>query len=128
MKVEILCSGNIEEILNEEEVQYKVTYSGDRYKVLELEKENAKDLNNRNFENVWCRFSKGMGGSLYDMIDVHGDSLIGWTPKKSTSYKKLTDYLSALDVNDNDEVCDFAVGLAKANGLSLSKLFMLYEG
>ena len=128
MKVEILCTGNIEEILNEEEVAYKVTYSGNKYKVLELEKDNAKDLNNRNFENAWCRFSKGVGGSFYDMIDVHGDNLIGWTPKKSTSYKKLTDYLSALDVDDNDGICDCAVGLAKANGMSLSKLFMLYEG
>lgn len=127
MKVEILACGKIENALNNMDIKYKTTYSGDKYKVIELEKSDAKTVNNSFLEGAWCYFSNGMGGSIYDVVSIHGSTLFGWQSKKD-SYEKLTDYISSLGAKDNYDVCDKAVGLAKANGLSLSKLFMLYEG
>ena len=127
MKVEILARGKIENVLKDMNIQYKVTYSGDKYKVIELEKMDAKNIGNSFLTDAWCCFSNGARGSLCDTLDVRGDCLIGW-PAKNSSYKKLTDYISALDVENDNDVCDYAVGLAKANGMSLSKLFIRYEG
>lgn len=128
MKVEMLCTGNIENILKDKEVNFKVTYKGDKYKVLEVEKPDAKALNGAFLENAWCKFSNGAGGSLCDVIDINGAILIGWETKKS-SYNTLMDYMTkGLGAQDDDDICNYAVGLAKANGKSLSRLFKDYEG
>ena len=127
MKVEILARGNIEDVLKDMDIKYNITYSGNKYKVIELEKPDAKNISNSFLMNAWCYFSNGAGGSLCDILDVHGNCLIGW-PVKNNSYKKLTDYISALGAENDNDVCNYAVGLAKANGLSLSKLFIRYEG
>lgn len=128
MKVEILAQGKIENSLKDMNIQYKITYSGDKYKVVELEKPDAKALNNATLEGAWCKFSNGMGGSPCDVITVNKEILIGWSAKKD-SYNKLTDYVrEGLKAKSNAELCDYAVGLAKANGMSLSKLFRYYEG
>lgn len=128
MKVEVLACGKIEDTLNDMNIQYNITYHGKKYKVIEVEKNDAKTIDNLSFDNAKCRFSKGSGGSFYDTISVHGSNLIGRAVGKDTSYKKLTDYLNAIDANSFNNICDYAVGLAKVNGLSLSKLFTLYEG
>lgn len=128
MKVEMLCTGNIENILREKDIDFKVTYSGEKYKVLEVEKADAKMLNNTFLENAWCEFSNGAGGSLCDVIDINGSVLIGWESKKS-NYNTLTDYIiKGLKAVDDSDVCYYASGLAKANGKSLSRLFKDYEG
>lgn len=127
MKVEILSTGAIETVLAENNVQFTKRYSGDRYKVIELEKSDAKKISGQYLENAWCKLSNGAGGSPFDIISVHGNCLIGWPANKDT-YKKLTDYISALGANDDDDVCDYAVGLAKANGMNMSMLFARFEG
>lgn len=127
MKVEILSTGNIESILKENNVNFKTCYSGEVYKVIQLEKPDAKRLSNSYMENAWCHLSNGAGGSPCDIITVHGNCLIGW-PAKKDNYKKLTDYIKALGAEDDETVCDYVAGLAKVNGMSMSELFARYEG
>lgn len=127
MKVEILGTGAIETALAENNVQFTKTYSGDHYKVIEMEKSDAKKMSGRYLENAWCKLSNGAGGSPFDIISVHGNCLIGW-PANNDTYKKLTDYINALGASDDDDVCNYAVGLAKANGMSMSMLFARFEG
>jgi len=127
MKVEVLARGKIENALNDMDIKYNITYSGDKYKVVELEKSDAKLINNSSVEGAWCYFSNGAGGSIYDVVVINNNTLFGWQSKEG-SYEKLTDYISSLGAKDNYDICDRAVGLAKANGIALSKLFMLCEG
>lgn len=127
MKVEVLARGKIENALNDMDIKYNITYSGDKYKVVELEKSDAKLINNSSVEGAWCYFSNGAGGSIYDVVVINNNTLFGWQSKEG-SYEKLTDYISSLGAKDNYDICDRAVGLAKANGMTLSKLFKLCEG
>jgi len=43
-------------------------------------------------------------------------------------YNKLTDYLNSLGAIDDASICNYAAGLSRANGWSLSKLFNMCEG
>lgn len=129
MKVEMLTTGNIEKILKDNNIAFNKTYSGDKYKVIEVDKKDAKVLSNSVLEGAWCKFSNGAGGSPCDIFTVNGQMLIGWSNGNNDTYDTLSDYMSdELGVTDDDDVCDYAVGLAKANGMQLSKLFRFYEG
>ena len=46
MKVEMLTTGNIEKILKDNNIAFNKTYSGDKYKVIEVDKKDAKVLSN----------------------------------------------------------------------------------
>lgn len=129
MKVEMLTTGNIEKILKDNDITFNKTYSGEKYKVIEVDKKDAKGLNNFMLEGAWCKFSNGAGGSPCNIFTVNGQMLIGWSNDNNDIYDTLSDYMSdELGVTDDDDVCDYAMGLAKANGMSLSKLFRFYEG
>lgn len=129
MKVEVLTTGNIEKVLKDNDIHFKKTYSGDKYKVIEVDKKDAKELSNSILDGAWCKFSNGAGGSPCDIFTVNGQMLIGWSNGHNDSYDTLSDYMSdELGVADFDGVCDYAAGLAKANGMSLSRLFRFYEG
>ena len=129
MKVEVLTTGNIEKVLKDNNINFKKTYSGDKYKVIEVDKKDAKYLSNSILEGAWCKFSNGAGGSACDIFTVNGQMLIGWSNGHNDSYDTLSDYMKAeLGVTDNDDVCDYAAGLARANGMTMSKLFRFYEG
>ena len=129
MKVEMLSKGNIEKVLGDNNIPYSVRYNGDTYKVIELEKQDAKRMCNGeiNMDGAWCMMSNGAGGSLFDLVTINKESLIGWSAKKE-SYNKLTDYLNSLGAIDDASICNSAAGLSRANGWSLSKLFNMCEG
>ena len=129
MKVEVLTLGNIEKALKDSNIPFKKTYSGDKYKVIEVDKKDAKVLSNSVLEGAWCKFSNGAGGSACDIFTVNGQMLIGWSNGHNDSYDTLSDYMKdELGVTDDNDVCDYAAGLAKANGMTMSKLFRFYEG
>ena len=129
MKVEMLTTGNIEKILKDNNIAFNKTYSGDKYKVIEVDKKDAKVLSNSVLEGAWCKFSNGAGGSLCDIFTVNGQMLGRWSNGNDYTYDTLCDYMSdELGVTDNDDVCDYAAGLARANGMTMSKLFRFYEG
>ena len=129
MKVEVLTLGNIEKVLKNSNIPFKKTYSGDKYKVIEVDKKDAKVLSNSVLEGAWCKFSNGAGGSACDIFTVNGQMLIGWSNGHNDSYDTLSDYMKdELGVTDDNDVCDYAAGLARANGMTMSKLFRFYEG
>lgn len=129
MKVEVLTLGNIEKALKDSNIPFKKTYSGDKYKVIEVDKKDAKVLSNSVLEGAWCKFSNGAGGSACDIFTVNGQILIGWSNGHNDSYDTLSDYMKdELGVTDDNDVCDYAAGLARANGMTMSKLFRFYEG
>ena len=129
MKVEVLTLGNIEKALKDSNIPFKKTYSGDKYKVIEVDKKDAKVLSNSVLEGAWCKFSNGAGGSACDIFTVNGQMLIGWSNGHNDSYDTLSDYMKdELGVTDDNDVCDYAAGLARANGMTMSKLFRFYEG
>ena len=129
MKVEMLTRGNIEQVLKDNNISFNKRYSGDTYKVIELEKQDAKRMCNGDIDTdgAWCMMSNGAGGSLFDLVTINKESLIGWSAKKE-SYNKLTDYLNSLGAIDDASICNYAAGLSRANGWSLSKLFNMCEG
>lgn len=129
MKVEVLATGNIEKVLKDNNINFKKTYSGDKYKVIEVDKKDAKYLSNSILEGAWCKFSNGAGGSACDIFTVNGQMLIGWSNGHNDSYDTLSDYMKdELGVTDDNDVCDYAAGIARANGMTMSKLFRFYEG
>ena len=129
MKVEVLTTGNIEKVLKDNNINFKKTYSGDKYKVIEVDKKDAKYLSNSILEGAWCKFSNGAGGSACDIFTVNGQMLIGWSNGHNDSYDTLSDYMKdELGVTDDNDVCDYAAGIARANGMTMSKLFRFYEG
>ena len=129
MKVEVLTTGNIEKVLKDNNIHFKKTYSGEKYKVIEVDKKDAKQLSNSIMEGAWCKFSNGAGGSACDIFTVNGQMLIGWSNGHNDSYDTLSDYMKdELGVTDDNDVCDYAAGLARANGMTMSKLFRFYEG
>ena len=129
MKVEVLTTGNIEKVLKDNNINFKKTYSGDKYKVIEVDKKDAKYLSNSILEGAWCQFSNGAGGSACDIFTVNGQMLIGWSNGHNDSYDTLSDYMKdELGVTDDNDVCDYAAGLARANGMTMSKLCRFYEG
>ena len=129
MKVEVLTTGNIEKVLKDNNIYFKKTYSGEKYKVIEVDKKDAKQLSNSIMEGAWCKFSNGAGGSACDIFTVNGQMLIGWSNGHNDSYDTLSDYMKdELGVTDDSDVCDYAAGGARANGMTMSKLFRFYEG
>ena len=129
MKVEMLSKGNIEKILKDNNIPYSTRYSGDKYKVIELDKQDAKRLCNSevDMDGAWCMISNGTGGSLFDFVTVNKESLIGWSSNED-SYDNLLDYLKSLGVRDDENICHYAAGLARANGMSMSRLFSICGG
>ncbi len=129
MKVEMLSTGKIENVLKDNNITFNKKYSGEKYKVIEVDKKDAKQLSNSIMEGAWCKFSNGAGGSACDIFTVNGQMLIGWSNGHNDSYDTLSDYMKdELGVTDDNDVCDYAAGLAKANGMTMSKLFRFYEG
>lgn len=129
MKVEMFAKGPIEKVLKDNNIAFSKTYSSDTYKIIELEKQDAKYLCNSEVDmnGAWCMISNGAGGSLFDFVTINNESLIGWNSKKD-SYDKLIDYLKDIGAKDDDDICHYASGLARANGMSLSRLFSICGG
>ena len=133
MKIEILSKGNIKKLLAEEKMSFNITYTGKTYSVVEIEKPDLMKLMESTHENSefngWYCYSKGARvGSACDFFRVNGHDLIGWS-ESGKDYHTLLDYLTEeLGLTDDEDICDYAVSLAKVNGMNLSKLFKTYEG
>lgn len=133
MKIEILSKGNIKKLLTEEKIPFNMTYTGETYSVVEIEKSDLMNLMESMHENSefngWYCYSKGARvGSACDFFRINGHDLIGWS-ESSKDYHTLLDYLTEeLRLTDDEDICDYAVSLAKVNGMNLSKLFKTYEG
>ena len=91
MKVEMLTTGNIEKILKDNNIAFNKTYSGDKYKVIEVDKKDAKVLSNSVLEGAWCKFSNGAGGSPCDIFTVNGQMLTGWRNGNTDTYDTQRD-------------------------------------
>ena len=132
MKIELLTKGNIKKLLTEEEISFNITYTGETYSVVEIEKSDLMKLMESIHEdfNGWYCYSKGARvGSACDFFRINGHDIIGWAETGKDSYHTLLDYLTEeLGLIDDEDICDYTVSLAKANGMSLSKLFKICEG
>ena len=130
MIVEILAKGKIENVLKDNGVKFNRTYNGDEYKVMEIEKNDLNILAGVMLDdNVWWLHSKGARtGSACDFFRINGHDIIGWGGKKD-NYKTLLDYFAEeLNVIAPEDICDYAVSLAKVNGMSIGRLFKECEG
>ena len=166
MKIEILAGDSIEKAFKELNIPMTVTYSGEQYKVCEIEKSDLKiilDISESEWKPDWgwWRFAKGSNmGTPYEIFIVNGQMLIGWTSFRRENlrdewenennaekaayhysfreyeddvmpreYKNLSEYLAEeLGASQPKNVCALAVDLAKANGMSMAKLFEVFEG
>lgn len=126
MKIEMLTTGPIESVLKDNNIPFRIMYGGEKYKIVELEKNDAKRVCNNEFdtENVWSMIANSSGGSMWDTVTINKEELIG-SSGSNDSYDNLKDYCDDLGVDDNEDVCVLLTRLAKTNGLSLSRLFAI---
>lgn len=133
MKIELLAKGNVEKMFNEKEIPFVITYSGDTYKVVEIEKNDMNYLAGilPEVSSNWWYYSKGARtGSACDFFRINGHDLIGWSNlQHKDNYKTLMDYFNdEIGITEDEDICDYAVSLAKTNGMSMAKLFKVCEG
>ena len=133
MKIELIAKGNVEKMLNAMNIDFTVSYKGETYKVIEIEKNDVKSLTNMSLEDSknWWYYSKGARtGSACDFFRINGHDLLGWAKlQHKDNYKTLMDYFNdELGISDDEDICDYAVSLAKTNGMSVAKLFKVCEG
>ena len=166
MKIEILCGGNIEKAFKELDIPMTVTYSGEQYKVCEIEKSDLKIISEISESEWkpdwgWWRFAKGSNmGTPYEFFVVNGQMLIGWISFRREDlyndweaednaekaayhysfkeyeedimpreYNSLSQYLcEELGASQPRNICALAIDLAKANGMTMAKLFATFEG
>lgn len=137
MKVEILASNAISKnSFQKLGIEANKTYKGENFSVWEIEKKDLRVLEESHDEELfwqlgWWVFSKGSNfGKPFDFLTINNQFLIGWEAENGNdTFDKLTDYLSdGLGITDNEEICGCAVDLARANGMSMSKLFKTCEG
>lgn len=136
MKIEILAGDSIEKAFKELNIPMTVTYSGEQYKVCEIEKSDFKTIADMPEDEWkpnwgWWRFTKGSNmGTPYNFIKINGRDIICWEGDGhcSDEYNTLLDYMSeAIGVSQPKNVCALAVDLARANGMSMSELFKIYQ-
>lgn len=135
MKIEILAGGNIEKAFKELNVNFVTTYSGDQYKVCEIDKKDMKRMEDYEGEWPddwgWWSFTKGSNmGTPYNFVKINGRDIICWEGDGhcNDEYNTLLDYMSkAIGASQPRNVCALAVDLARANGMSMSELFKIYQ-
>lgn len=137
MKVEILAGRGIKHAFKALGIEATKTYHGKddpHYEVWEIDKADMKTL-----EDVvdwpkdwgWWRFAKGSNlGTPFEFLTINGQFVIGWPGNgDKTEYDTLVDYFcQALGGSTETNVCALAVHLARANGMTLAKLFSTCQG
>lgn len=104
------------------------------YEVWELNKKDIKTL-----EEImewepdwgWWRSAKGSNmGTAANFFTINGQFMIGWeTIDGNDTYDSLMDYFhKGLGVGMESNICALAVDLARVNGVSMGRLFEIYEG
>ena len=79
----------------------------------------------------WFRHSKGSNnGTACEFFTVNGQFMIGWATRDGEDvYDSLMDYLNkGLGIYTETLVCAYAVDLARVNGVSMGRLFEMYNG
>lgn len=134
---EILGGSGLHRAFKELGIKANRTYKGAKepyYEVWELSKDDLKKLEwAGDWDDTWGWFRHAKGsrmGTAVEILTVHCEMLIGWeTIDQKVSYDCLTDYFSdGLGVHGEDAICALAVDLARANGLSMARLFEKFEG
>lgn len=134
---EIFGGGGLENAFEALNIQAKRTYRSSHEPYYEVWELNKKDL--RILEEVmewddswgWWRSAKGSNmGTAADFFTVNGQFMIGWeTLDGNDTYDSLIDYFhKGLSVGMESNICALAIDLARANGLSLGRLFQTYNG
>lgn len=135
--VEIFAGGGIKNAFKELDIKAKITYKGTKepyYEVWELDK---KDL--RTLEEIaewpeefgWWRSARGSNmGTAADFLTINGQFMIGWeTQDGNDTYDTLLDYFHhGLGVGMESNICALAVDLGRVNGMSMARLFKIYQG
>ena len=134
---EILGGHGLDKAIEELGVQAKCTYKGGEphcYEVWELSKHELKKLEEEPvWDDSWGWYVHAIGsrmGSVFEILTIKRQTIIGWeTLDKETEYDCLTDYFAeGLGVTGGEAVAALGVDLAKANSMTLGKLFALCEG
>lgn len=134
---EIFGGGGLENAFEALNIEAKRTYRSSHEPYYEIWELNKKDL--RMLEEVmewddswgWWRSAKGSNmGTAADFFTVNGQFMIGWeTLDGNDTYDSLIDYFhKGLSVGMESNICALAIDLARANGLSLGRLFQTYNG
>ena len=79
----------------------------------------------------WWRSAKGSNmGTPVEFLTVNGQFMIGWeTLDGNDIYDSLMDYFhKGLHVGMESNICALAIDLARVNGMSMAKLFNVFEG
>ena len=140
MKIEIMTNGEFKRVIKQHNIDAKRVYRtpADPYndhpyfEVWEVEKADVKNIETTCLtEDVWMCYSKGVGGATpFEFLTINGQFVIGWTAKNNKEkFNCLTDYfVDGLGIADADDMCAYAVTLAKTNGWNLVKTWKLLEG
>ena len=118
-------------------VDAKRTYKSSHEPYYEVWELNKKDI--RALEEVmewqndwgWWRSAKGSNmGTPAEFFTINGQFMIGWeTQDGNDTYDSLMDYFhKGLSVGMESNICALAVDLARANGMTMAKLFQTFEG
>lgn len=134
--IEILCGGNIKKAFKELDINATKTYHGKEephYQVWEIDKKDLHTLENTIWQDNWgwWRYAKGSNlGTACEFYTVNNQFMIGWKMRDiRDTYDTLTEYLcEEVGASTAKNVCATTVDLARANGMTVSKLFSVYEG
>lgn len=134
------------DLIDKNHNQTEITYDGNNYEVWKISEDLYKklcDMKEEQFtelvgEGGWWRSSDGsIFLKPYEKNYVHGHNLISWSKgffnceesHKPKKYECLSEYLyECVNVYCPENVCAYAVDLAKANGMTMGELFSMYEG
>lgn len=136
MNVELLAGGGIHKAFKELGIKATRTYRNENvhYQVWEIDKKDLHLLDEASEWNDswgWWRYAKGSNmGSAYEFLTVNGQFLIGWKSLQGKdTYDSLIDYFAdGLGYNDGTTVAALAKDLARYNGMTIAKLFKVYQG
>ena len=117
-------------------IEAKRTYKSSHepyYEVWDLNKKDIKTLEETpEWDDTWGWFRHAKGsnmGSAANFFTINGQFMIGWeTQDGNDTYDSLIDYFyKGLSVGMESNICALAVDLARANGMSMAKLFSIFE-
>lgn len=134
---EILAGNGINNAFKDLGIKAKRTYKSSHapyYEVWELDKRDLKVLEDTSEwldSWGWWRSAKGSNlGTAADFLTVNGQFMIGWESRSGNdTYDTLLGYFcDGIGASLESNIIALAVDLARANGMSVAKLFKTYEG